>query len=86
MVADAFRIAFEQQLRKQNENFLFLTEANFLKCHQHEDEGKFINPVNLSIIFASILFKMLLFANITVFVLVIVLIKKFSFFSPHDHI
>lgn len=50
MVADAFRIAFEQQLRKQNESFLFLTEANFLKSHQEEDEGKFISPVYPSII------------------------------------
>lgn len=41
MVADAFRIAFEQQLRKRNENFLLLTEANILKSHQEKAEGKF---------------------------------------------
>lgn len=40
LVADAFRIAFEQQLRKQNENFLFLTEANILTSHQERAEGK----------------------------------------------
>lgn len=40
MVADAFRIAFEQQLRKRNENFLLLTEANILKSHQEKAEGK----------------------------------------------
>lgn len=46
MVADAFRIAFEQQLRKQNENFLFLTEANILTSHQERAEGKCtIHPV-----------------------------------------
>ncbi|XP_076586576.1 LOW QUALITY PROTEIN: coiled-coil domain-containing protein 125 [Chaetodon auriga] len=31
MVADAFRIAFEQQLRKQTERFLLLAEANILQ-------------------------------------------------------
>lgn len=46
LVADAFRIAFDQQLRKQNENFLFLTEANILKSYHEQAEGKcIINPV-----------------------------------------
>uniref|UniRef100_G3NMX2 Uncharacterized protein n=1 Tax=Gasterosteus aculeatus TaxID=69293 RepID=G3NMX2_GASAC len=31
MVADAFRIAFEQQLRKRSDHFLLLAEANILK-------------------------------------------------------
>ncbi|XP_071771292.1 coiled-coil domain-containing protein 125 [Centroberyx gerrardi] len=39
MVADAFRIAFEQQLRKRSEHFLMLAEANMLKSHQHKSEG-----------------------------------------------
>lgn len=40
MVADAFRIAFEQQLRKRSEHFLLLAEANILKSHQCNAEGK----------------------------------------------
>uniref|UniRef100_A0A3Q3WNE4 Uncharacterized protein n=1 Tax=Mola mola TaxID=94237 RepID=A0A3Q3WNE4_MOLML len=39
MVADAFRIAFEQQLRKRSEHFLLLTEANILKSHHEKAEG-----------------------------------------------
>ncbi|XP_040012270.1 coiled-coil domain-containing protein 125 isoform X2 [Xiphias gladius] len=39
MVADAFRIAFEQQLRKRSEHFLLLAEANILKSHQCNAEG-----------------------------------------------
>lgn len=39
MVADAFRIAFEQQLKKRNEHFLLLAGANILKSHQHKAEG-----------------------------------------------
>ncbi|KAK2837068.1 hypothetical protein Q5P01_014280 [Channa striata] len=40
MVADAFRIAFEQQLRKRSEHFLLLAEANVLKSHHCKAEGK----------------------------------------------
>lgn len=40
MVADAFRIAFEQQLRKRSEHFLLLAEANILKSHHCKAEGK----------------------------------------------
>ncbi|XP_075903167.1 coiled-coil domain-containing protein 125 isoform X2 [Nelusetta ayraudi] len=47
MVADAFRIAFEQQLRKQNENFLFLTEANILTSHQERAEAS-INAITVN--------------------------------------
>uniref|UniRef100_A0A3Q1EFP4 Coiled-coil domain containing 125 n=1 Tax=Acanthochromis polyacanthus TaxID=80966 RepID=A0A3Q1EFP4_9TELE len=43
MVADAFRIAFEQQLRKRSEQFLLLAEAKILKSHHCKDEGK--NPL-----------------------------------------
>ncbi|XP_051278298.1 coiled-coil domain-containing protein 125 isoform X1 [Dicentrarchus labrax] len=39
MVADAFRIAFEQQLRKRSEHFLLLAEANILKSHHCRAEG-----------------------------------------------
>ncbi|KAF7649140.1 hypothetical protein LDENG_00146090 [Lucifuga dentata] len=39
MVADAFRIAFEQQLRKRSEQFLLLAEANLLKTQNHKPEG-----------------------------------------------
>ncbi|XP_029915031.1 coiled-coil domain-containing protein 125 isoform X2 [Myripristis murdjan] len=39
MVADAFRIAFEQQLRKRSEHFLL--RANMLKSHQHKAEGSY---------------------------------------------
>ncbi|KAI3372302.1 hypothetical protein L3Q82_022668 [Scortum barcoo] len=42
MVADAFRIAFEQQLRKRSEHFLLLAEANILKSHHCKAEG---NPL-----------------------------------------
>lgn len=38
MVADAFRIAFEQQLRKRSEHFLLLAEANILKTHHCKAE------------------------------------------------
>lgn len=41
MVADAFRIAFEQQLRKRSEHFLRLAEANRgLKSPHYKAEGK----------------------------------------------
>uniref|UniRef100_A0A8C9XQH4 Coiled-coil domain containing 125 n=1 Tax=Sander lucioperca TaxID=283035 RepID=A0A8C9XQH4_SANLU len=40
MVADAFRIAFEQQLRKRSEHFLLRAEANILKSNQGKAEGK----------------------------------------------
>lgn len=40
MVADAFRIAFEQQLRKRSEHFLLLAEANTVKFHHYKGEGK----------------------------------------------
>ncbi|XP_036953871.1 coiled-coil domain-containing protein 125 isoform X2 [Acanthopagrus latus] len=38
MVADAFRIAFEQQLRKRSEHFLLLAEANTVKFHHYKGE------------------------------------------------
>ncbi|XP_028991233.1 coiled-coil domain-containing protein 125 isoform X3 [Betta splendens] len=38
-VADAFRIAFEQQLKKRSEHLLLLAEANALKCHQGKGDG-----------------------------------------------
>uniref|UniRef100_A0AAQ4RVH1 Coiled-coil domain containing 125 n=1 Tax=Gasterosteus aculeatus aculeatus TaxID=481459 RepID=A0AAQ4RVH1_GASAC len=40
MVADAFRIAFEQQLRKRSDHFLLLAEANILKSHHSKAEGE----------------------------------------------
>lgn len=40
MVADAFRIAFEQQLKKRSEHFLLLAEANILKSNHEKAEGK----------------------------------------------
>lgn len=40
MVADAFRIAFEQQLRKRSEHFLLLAEANMLKSQHCKTEGE----------------------------------------------
>ncbi|XP_028269849.1 coiled-coil domain-containing protein 125 isoform X2 [Parambassis ranga] len=46
MVADAFRIAFEQQLRKRNEQFLLLAETNILK--QKADGKSAINSANKS--------------------------------------
>ncbi|XP_008282557.1 coiled-coil domain-containing protein 125 isoform X2 [Stegastes partitus] len=45
MVADAFRIAFEQQLRKRSEHFLLLAEANILKSHHWKAEGPNGNPL-----------------------------------------
>ncbi|XP_076021308.1 coiled-coil domain-containing protein 125 [Genypterus blacodes] len=39
MVADAFRIAFEQQLRKRSEHFLLLAEANLMKTQNCKPEG-----------------------------------------------
>ncbi|XP_070689563.1 coiled-coil domain-containing protein 125 [Pempheris klunzingeri] len=45
MVADAFRIAFEQQLRKRSEHFLLLAEANILKSHQCKAEGANRSPI-----------------------------------------
>ncbi|XP_071337828.1 coiled-coil domain-containing protein 125 isoform X2 [Trachinotus anak] len=45
MVADAFRIAFEQQLRKRSEHFLLLAEANILKSHHCKAEGATRSPL-----------------------------------------
>ncbi|XP_022612174.1 coiled-coil domain-containing protein 125 isoform X1 [Seriola dumerili] len=45
MVADAFRIAFEQQLRKRSEHFLLLAEANILKSHHYKAEGANRSPL-----------------------------------------
>uniref|UniRef100_H2RXI5 Coiled-coil domain containing 125 n=1 Tax=Takifugu rubripes TaxID=31033 RepID=H2RXI5_TAKRU len=45
MVADAFRIAFEQQLRKRSEHFLLLAEANILKSHREKSEGVNRSPL-----------------------------------------
>ncbi|CAN9512680.1 unnamed protein product [Ophioblennius macclurei] len=45
MVADAFRIAFEQQLRKRSEHFLLLAEANVLKPHHWKPEGVSRSPL-----------------------------------------
>ncbi|XP_040899084.1 coiled-coil domain-containing protein 125 isoform X2 [Toxotes jaculatrix] len=45
MVADAFRIAFEQQLRKRSEHFLLLAEANILKSHHCKAEGANRSPL-----------------------------------------
>ncbi|XP_063346721.1 coiled-coil domain-containing protein 125 isoform X2 [Pelmatolapia mariae] len=39
MVADAFRIAFEQQLRKRSEEFLLVAEANIKKSNHSKAEG-----------------------------------------------
>ncbi|KAM9392326.1 coiled-coil domain-containing protein 125 isoform 2-T2 [Pholidichthys leucotaenia] len=44
-VADAFRIAFEQQLRKRSEQFLLLAEANVLKSHHCKPEGAYRSPI-----------------------------------------
>ncbi|KAM4607924.1 coiled-coil domain-containing protein 125 [Polymixia lowei] len=40
MVADAFRIAFEQQLKKRSDHFLLLAEAHALKSRLNKPEGK----------------------------------------------
>lgn len=40
MVADAFRIAFEQQLKKRSEHLLLLAEANILKSPHCKAEGE----------------------------------------------
>ncbi|KAM3610347.1 uncharacterized protein V6R79_002718 [Siganus canaliculatus] len=45
MVADAFRIAFEQQLRKRSEHFMLLAEANGLKSHYDKTEGVNRSPL-----------------------------------------
>uniref|UniRef100_H3C647 Coiled-coil domain containing 125 n=1 Tax=Tetraodon nigroviridis TaxID=99883 RepID=H3C647_TETNG len=45
MVADAFRIAFEQQLRKRSEHFLLLAEANILKSHREKSEDGSRSPL-----------------------------------------
>ncbi|KAM7416958.1 hypothetical protein PAMA_018844 [Pampus argenteus] len=45
MVADAFRIAFEQQLRKRSEHFLLLAEANILKSHHCKPESANRSPL-----------------------------------------
>ncbi|KAM8885508.1 coiled-coil domain-containing protein 125 [Spinachia spinachia] len=42
MVADAFRIAFEQQLRKRSDHFLLLADAN---THQSKAEGANRSPL-----------------------------------------
>ncbi|XP_068995422.1 coiled-coil domain-containing protein 125 isoform X2 [Embiotoca jacksoni] len=39
MVGDAFRIAFEQQLKKRSEHFLLLAETSILKSHTWKAEG-----------------------------------------------
>ncbi|XP_077601301.1 cell cycle checkpoint protein RAD17-like [Stigmatopora nigra] len=39
MVADAFRVAFEQQLRKRSEHFMLLAEANVPKSNHCKPEG-----------------------------------------------
>ncbi|XP_060893480.1 coiled-coil domain-containing protein 125 [Labrus mixtus] len=44
MVADAFRIAFEQQLKKRSEHFLMLAEANILKSNHCRAEGANRSP------------------------------------------
>ena len=49
MVADAFRIAFEQQLRKRSEHFLLLAEAHILKSHGQKSEGKSPSPATAMI-------------------------------------
>lgn len=46
MVADAFRIAFEQQLRKRSEEFLLVAEANIKKSNHSKAEGK--SAVNIT--------------------------------------
>ncbi|XP_068577225.1 coiled-coil domain-containing protein 125 [Cebidichthys violaceus] len=45
MVADAFRIAFEQQLRKRSDHFLLLADANILKSHHCKAEGANRSPL-----------------------------------------
>uniref|UniRef100_UPI0037E741BB coiled-coil domain-containing protein 125 n=1 Tax=Semicossyphus pulcher TaxID=241346 RepID=UPI0037E741BB len=45
MVADAFRIAFEQQLRKRSQHFLLAAEANILKSHHCKTEGANRSPL-----------------------------------------
>ncbi|GAA6234158.1 coiled-coil domain-containing protein 125 [Lates japonicus] len=45
MVADAFRIAFEQQLRKRSEHFLLLAETNILRSHHCKAEGANRSPL-----------------------------------------
>ncbi|XP_031735165.1 coiled-coil domain-containing protein 125 [Anarrhichthys ocellatus] len=45
MVADAFRIAFEQQLRKRSDYFLLLADANILKSHRCKAEGATRSPL-----------------------------------------
>lgn len=61
MVADAFRIAFEQQLRKRSEHFLLLAEANLLKTQNYKQEGK--SAISLAIhelVKENLLYKSLL--------------------------
>ncbi|KAM7018088.1 coiled-coil domain-containing protein 125 [Tautogolabrus adspersus] len=45
MVADAFRIAFEQQLKKRSEHFLMLAEANILRSNHCKAEGANRSPL-----------------------------------------
>ncbi|XP_035768758.1 coiled-coil domain-containing protein 125 [Neolamprologus brichardi] len=45
MVADAFRIAFEQQLRKRSEEFLLVAEANIKKSNHSKAEGANKSPL-----------------------------------------
>lgn len=40
MVADAFRIAFEQQLRKRSQHFLLMAEPNISKSHPCKPDSK----------------------------------------------
>uniref|UniRef100_A0A8D3CUQ8 Coiled-coil domain containing 125 n=1 Tax=Scophthalmus maximus TaxID=52904 RepID=A0A8D3CUQ8_SCOMX len=45
MVADAFRIAFEQQLRKRSDHFLLQAETNILKSNHCKAEGVNRSPL-----------------------------------------
>ncbi|KAK0142320.1 Coiled-coil domain-containing protein 125 [Merluccius polli] len=47
LVADAFRIAFEQQLRKRSEHFLLLAEARTLRSSPSKTRGKSYIPAGL---------------------------------------
>uniref|UniRef100_A0A671VCV2 Coiled-coil domain containing 125 n=1 Tax=Sparus aurata TaxID=8175 RepID=A0A671VCV2_SPAAU len=60
MVADAFRIAFEQQLRKRSEHFLLLAEANTMKLHHYKGEGKSavsISSGNLNLVHIPVTYR-----------------------------
>ncbi|XP_054457600.1 coiled-coil domain-containing protein 125 [Anoplopoma fimbria] len=45
MVADAFRIAFEQQLRKRSDHFMLLADAHILKSHHCKAESANRSPL-----------------------------------------